>query len=150
MSVKRRAGFTLIEIMIVVVILAILAATIIPQFSTSVNDSKVATMQSNLHTLRSQIQLYSLQHNGLFPSISNSTLPQLTGNTDVNGNLGTGSAYIYGPYVQTQIPINPIDGNSTVTTTAVFPPTAATSAGGWLYDAATGQIAANDSGYLND
>jgi general secretion pathway protein G len=150
MSVKRRAGFTLIEIMIVVVILAILAATIIPQFSTSVNDSKVATMQSNLHTLRTQIQLYSLQHNGLFPTITNSTLPQLTGNTDVNGNLGTGSAYLYGPYVQTQIPVNPVDGHATVTATAVFPPTAATSAGGWLYDAATGQIAANDTAYLSN
>jgi prepilin-type N-terminal cleavage/methylation domain-containing protein len=147
---SKRAGFTLIEIMIVVVILAILAATIIPQFSTSVSDSKVATMQSNLHTLRVQIQLYSLQHNGLFPTISNSTLPQLTGNTDVNGNLGTGGVYIYGPYVQTQIPVNPVDGNSTVTATAVFPPTAATSAGGWLYDAATGQIAPNDTAYLTN
>ena len=89
MRSKRRSGFTLIEIMIVVVILAILAATIIPQFSTSVNDSKVATMQSNLHTLRVQIQLYSLQHGGLFPTITSSTLPQMTGNTNVNGNLGT-------------------------------------------------------------
>ena len=150
MHVKRRAGFTLIEIMIVVVILSILAATIIPQFSTSVNDSKVATMQSNLYTLRTQIQLYSLQHNGLFPTITSSTLPQLTGSTDVNGNLGTGGAYIYGPYVQTQIPVNSIDGHNTVTATAVFPPTAATAAGGWLYDAATGQIAANDTAYLNN
>lgn len=146
----RRAGFTLIEIMIVVVILAILAATIIPQFSTSVNDSKVATMQSNLHTLRVQIQLYSLQHNGLFPTITSSALPQLTGNTDVNGNLGTGGSFIYGPYVQTQIPVNPVDGHNTVTATAVFPPTAATSAGGWLYYAATGQIAPNDTAYLNN
>ena len=147
---SKRAGFTLIEIMIVVVILAILAATIIPQFSTSVNDSKVATMQSNLHTLRVQIQLYSLQHGGLFPAITGSALPQMTGNTNVNGNLGSGGVYIYGPYVQTQIPVNPIDGNNTVTATAVFPPTAATSAGGWLYDAATGQIAPNDTAYLNN
>ncbi|HEX3998861.1 MAG TPA: type II secretion system protein [Pirellulales bacterium] len=150
MTVKRRAAFTLIEIMIVVVILAVLAATIVPQFSTSISDSKVATMQSNLQTLRSQIQLYGLEHGGVFPTISSSTLPQLTGNTDINGTLGTGGAYIYGPYVQTQIPINPVDGNNTVTTTAVFPPTAATGAGGWLYDAATGQIAPNDTGYLTD
>ncbi len=150
MSVKRRAGFTLIEIMIVVVILAILAATIIPQFSPSINDSKVATMQSNLHTLRTQIQLYSFQHAGQYPTISNGTLPQLTGNTDASGNIGTGAAFIYGPYVQTQIPVDPIDGQSIVTATAVFPPTAATSAGGWLYDAATGQIAANDTAFLSN
>lgn len=150
MLARRRAGFTLIEIMIVVVVLAILAATIIPQFSTSISDSKVATMQSNLHTLRVQIQLYSFQHNGQFPAISNGTLPQLTGMTDASGNIGTGSANIYGPYVQTQIPVNPVDGQSTVTATSVFPPTAATSAGGWLYDATTGQIAPNDTAYLSD
>jgi general secretion pathway protein G len=150
MGSRRQSGFTLIEIMIVVVILAILAATIIPQFSTSVNDSKVATMQSNLHTLRVQMQLYSLQHGGLFPAISTATLPQLTGYTDVNGNLGTGGSFIYGPYVQTQIPVNPVDGNNTVTATTVFPPTAATGAGGWLYDAATGQIAPNDTAYLTN
>jgi hypothetical protein len=51
--------------------------------------------------------------------------------------------------MQGQIPVNPIDGNSTVTATSVFPPTAATGAGGWLYDAATGQIAANDTNYLS-
>jgi len=150
MRSRRRSGFTLIEIMIVVVILAILAATIIPQFSTSISDSKVSTMQSNLHTLRTQIQLYSLQHGGLFPTITAAALPQLTGNSDVNGNLGTGGVFIYGPYVQTQIPVNPIDGHNTVTATAVFPPTASTAAGGWLYDAATGQIAANDTGYLTN
>ena len=60
MSAKRSSGFTLIEIMIVVVILAVLAATIIPQFSTSVNDSKVSAMQTNLQSLRTQIQLYRL------------------------------------------------------------------------------------------
>jgi len=136
--------------MIVVVILATLAATIIPQFSTSVNDSKAATMQSSLATMRTQLQYYALQHNGQFPTISNAALPQLTGNTDVNGNLGTGGVFIYGPYVQTQIPINPIDGNNTVSATTVFPPTAATGAGGWLYDSATGQIAPNDTGYLNN
>ena len=150
MPATRRSGFTLIEIMIVVVILATLAATIIPQFSTSVNDSKAATMQSSLATMRTQLQYYALQHNGQFPTISNAALPQLTGNTDVNGNLGTGGVFIYGPYVQTQIPINPIDGNNTVSATTVFPPTAATGAGGWLYDSATGQIAPNDTGYLNN
>ena len=50
--------------------------------------------------------------------------------------------------MQGQIPVNPIDGNSAVIATAVFPPTAATSDGGWLYDAATGQIAPNDTAYL--
>ncbi len=149
MNSKRSSGFTLIEIMIVVVILAVLAATIIPQFSTSVSDSKVSAMQTNLQSLRTQIQLYSLQHNGAFPTLTAGSIPQLLANTDVNGNTGTGTGFPYGPYIQTQIPVNPVDGNPTVTATAVFPPTAATSAGGWLYDAATGQVAPNDTQYLS-
>ena len=149
MKAKRASGFTLIEIMIVVVILAVLAATIIPQFSTSVSDSKVSAMQTNLQSLRTQIQLYSLQHAGTYPALTSGSIPQLLANTDINGNVGTGSAYPYGPYIQGQIPVNSVDGNSTVTATAVFPPTAATAAGGWLYDAATGQIAPNDTAYLN-
>lgn len=149
MSSKRGSGFTLIEIMIVVVILAVLAATIIPQFSTSVSDSKVSAMQTSLQSLRTQIQLYNLQHNGAYPALTSGSIPQLLGNTDVNGNVGTGASFPYGPYVQGQIPVNPIDGNSTVTATAVFPPTASTSAGGWLYDAATGQVAPNDTAYLS-
>jgi general secretion pathway protein G len=148
MSSKRSSGFTLIEIMIVVVILAVLAATIIPQFSTSVNDSKVSAMQTDLQSLRSQIQLYSFQHNGAFPTLTGTTIPQLLANTDVTGAVGTGASFPYGPYMQGQMPVNPIDGNNTVTATAVFPPTAATAAGGWLYYAATGQIAPNDTAYL--
>jgi len=151
MNAKRSSGFTLIEIMIVVVILAVLAATIVPQFSTSVNDSKVSAMQTNLQSLRNQIQLYSVQHNGNYPTLTNASIPQLLGNTDINGNLGAaGTSFPYGPYVQGQIPTNPVDGNNTVTATAVFPPTAATGAGGWLYDVATGQIAPNDTAYLNN
>jgi general secretion pathway protein G len=150
MNSKRCSGFTLIEIMIVVVILAVLAATIIPQFSTSVNDSKVSAMQTSLQGLRTQIQLYSLQHNGSYPALTSSSVPQLLANTDVNGNVGAaGTSFPYGPYIQGQMPVNAVDGNNTVTATAVFPPTAATSAGGWLYDAATGQVAPNDTAYLN-
>ncbi|HEX3998862.1 MAG TPA: type II secretion system protein [Pirellulales bacterium] len=149
MYAKRSSGFTLIEIMIVVVILAVLAATIVPQFSTSISDSKVSAMQTNLQSLRNQIQLYALEHNSTYPTITSGSLPQLTSTTNAAGTVGTGTSYPYGPYVQTQIPINPVDGNSTVTATTVFPPTAQTGAGGWLYDVTTGQIAPNDTAYLN-
>ncbi|MFK7816701.1 MAG: prepilin-type N-terminal cleavage/methylation domain-containing protein, partial [Gammaproteobacteria bacterium] len=46
-------GFTLVELLIVVIILAILAAIIVPQFSASTNDAKAAALQSNLANLRS-------------------------------------------------------------------------------------------------
>jgi prepilin-type N-terminal cleavage/methylation domain-containing protein len=63
----RKSGFTLVEVLIVVVIMAILAATIIPQFTDSTSDAKASTTKFNLHTLRSQIELYKTQHNGVVP-----------------------------------------------------------------------------------
>ena len=53
----RRSAFTLIEVLIVVVIMAVLAATIIPQFSASTEDAKTSQLSFNVHTMRSQIEL---------------------------------------------------------------------------------------------
>ncbi len=50
-------GFTLVEILIVVVILGVLAAIVIPQFSTATSEANLNTLLGNLQTVRSQIQL---------------------------------------------------------------------------------------------
>jgi len=60
----RRRGFTLIEILIVVVILGILAAIVIPQFSSASNEAAVSSVRSQLQTLRSQVELFRVQNNG--------------------------------------------------------------------------------------
>ena len=81
MGTNRRRGFTLIEVLIVVVIMAVLAATIIPQFSSSTRDAKDSALEFNTHTMRSQIELYKVHHNSNYPDqIGDSTngyLPQL-------------------------------------------------------------------------
>ena len=147
--VMRRKGFTLIEVLIVVVIMAVLAATIIPQFSSSSQDSRESALKFNLHEMRKQISLYKEQHLGALPTITSGSLPQLTSSTNTNGAIGTaGTSYPYGPYMVGAFPANPITGSSTVTATTTFPPTAASGAGGWLYHAATGQIAADSADYL--
>jgi len=56
-------GFTLIEILIVVVILGILAAIVIPQFSSASQEAAVSSVRSQLQTLRSQVELYRVQNN---------------------------------------------------------------------------------------
>jgi len=51
-------GFTLVEIMVVVVILGILAATIIPQFIGTKHDAKVGTATANIAELESAIERF--------------------------------------------------------------------------------------------
>ena len=57
---KAAQAFTLIEIMVVVVILGILAATIIPQFIGTTNSAKIGTAISNLAELETQLERFNL------------------------------------------------------------------------------------------
>ena len=63
-----RRAFTLIEILIVVVILGILAAIVVPQFTDAADDANDAAVRSQLQTLRGQIELYYAQ-NGEYPNL---------------------------------------------------------------------------------
>ena len=63
-----RRAFTLIEILIVVVILGILAAIVVPQFTDAADDANDAAVRSQLQTLRGQIELYYAQ-NAEYPDL---------------------------------------------------------------------------------
>jgi general secretion pathway protein G len=139
-----RAGFTLVEVLIVVVIMAILAATIIPQFTDSTKDAKSSTSRFNLHTLRSQIELYRTQHNGVAPT---ATLLQLTKATDASGADGGP----YGPYIR-EIPKNPFTNSNAIKVITNDPAVAAdvtVGGGGWLYNTTTGGIWIDHDDYWN-
>lgn len=157
MKSRRRSAFTLIEMLIVIVIMAVLAATVIPQFTTTSDDAKASTLAYNLHTLRSQIELYRLHHDGANPTVANDadgipTLPQLYSSTDASGAIGTGASYPYGPYILNKIPNNPLNGNTyrVNAVTGTFPPSSETADGGWFYKQSTGQICPNAAGHLTD
>ncbi len=126
---SKRKGFTLVEILIVVVILGILAAIVIPQFTNASEAAKTESLRSQLQTIRSQLELYQVQHNGNYPAaFVNQTWDQMTTKTDQNGNADPNG---FGPYLQ-QVPLNP------------FADPAANLDQHWTYDAATGQINAVD------
>ncbi len=64
---KRSGAFTLIEIMVVVIILGILAATIIPQFVGTTHDAKVSTAKSNIAELESALERFNI-HMDRYPT----------------------------------------------------------------------------------
>ena len=66
---RAKRGFTLVEILIVVVILGILAAIVVPQFTQASTEAKMNSVCSNLQSLRSQIELYKVQHNDTLPDL---------------------------------------------------------------------------------
>lgn len=132
MSSKNRfvkKGFTLVEILIVVVILGILAAIVIPQFTSASESAKGSSLQSQLQTIRSQLELYQVQHNGEYPALTVAASgvtgwELLTSKTDVAGTISaTGE---FGPYLQ-QSPKNPFVNTSDIATA-------------WSYDPATGVL----------
>lgn len=65
---KKRKGFTLIELVIVVAIIGILALMIVPQFNTVTKDAKLKTFQGNAKTVISAIAMYQAANKGDYPT----------------------------------------------------------------------------------
>ena len=64
---RRQAGFTLIELMVVIVILGLLAGLIIPRFMGETDKAKQATARMQISSMESALKMYKLD-NGVYPS----------------------------------------------------------------------------------
>ncbi len=148
---KSRKAFTLIEGIILSIIMAVLAATIIPQFSTSAKDAKMSNLKFNLHTVRSQLEIYKEHHSGVYPPAIASIdfKNQLTQKTDRNTTLDPTHG-AYGPYIEGDIPINPFNNSTGVAILhGSSEPSAPTgSADGWQYNPKYGWFYPNNTEYF--
>jgi general secretion pathway protein G len=144
---NRRSAFTLIEVLIVVVVMAILAGALIPQLTSSTGDAKKSSLKFNVQTMRTQIQVYATQHNNTFPAVA-TFANQMTLPSDASGGT-TGTGLPYGPYIQGGVlPTNPYNNSAAVvgvTTPGTAPGGVVTGGAGWQYDASNGMFYANNA-----
>ena len=64
---KKKAGFTLIELMIVIAIIAILAAILVPNFLKARAQGQLTACKSNCKNLATALEMYASDHGGRYP-----------------------------------------------------------------------------------
>ena len=101
-------GFTLVELLMVILILGIIAAVVLPQFQDSSMDAKNSALQHNLSIVRKALELYAAQHDGGYPNAEdhNTFEKQLINYTNLNQQVTAAKSleYPYGPYLKNKIP----------------------------------------------
>lgn len=143
-SRSTRGGFTLVEILIVVVILGILAALVIPQFANASVDARKANMRNQLQTVKGTIGLYRVEHRDVPPKLITVGWDVVTNKTKTDGSIDPAGER--GPYLPTA-PVNPLTKSSTIVTLGTGP----SITNGWFYDENSGEMhGANADGAMSD
>ena len=127
---RKQNGFTLVELVVVVLILGILAAVAAPRLFDTANDARESGTKQSLAVVRDAIELYKSQ-NGSFPAAA-------TIATDLK-------PFIKGPFPAVQVGANK-NGNFATATSPIYTPVAGGS--GWAYDASSGEFVVIDASYI--
>jgi len=137
---NKARGFSLLEVVIVVAILAILAAIGIPRMSRGSRGAGDSALRSNLALLRNSVDLFTAEHNGLFPAVATFT-NQLTTFTDEFGATSTTktTTHVFGPYIR-RIPILTVGAKKGKNGVSVD---GAGADDGWVYDPNSGAVTPN-------
>jgi general secretion pathway protein G len=115
---RLRHGFTLVEILIVVVILGILAAIVIPQFANASGDARIANVRQTLANVRNQIEVFKAQHGDTAPALGGMWTLMTTQSDTTEVSVANPSGTRWGPYLQA-VPLNPFNNQTNVTSDAV-------------------------------
>jgi general secretion pathway protein G len=124
---NRRRGFTLIELVVVVLILGIIGAVAAPKMLNTMAAAKTNSAMQNVQIVRSAIEMYKSQdpNNAYPPAATLATALQ--------------------PYLKGPFPVCPIgQQTATVFASTASPLVVSGTTDGWLYNASTGDFAIND------
>ncbi len=97
-KLRRDAAFTLIELLVVIIILAILAAVVIPRVIGRTEDARFAKATADISTIDGVLEHYKLD-TGSYPT-SDEGLQALVTNVTNNERWN-------GPYIKNQVPMDP-------------------------------------------
>jgi general secretion pathway protein G len=153
MAPVQNRGFSLIEILIVVVALGILAAIIVPQFGGSSESARYSAATESLLQFRAAIDVYKNQHIGKLPGIVGADpdvvfAEQMSKPTNVAGDRSSNPDEGYGD------PDYPFNGSRRIRTVANFPASPpggnGLSSPGWIYEIRSGRVRLNKTGAAPD
>lgn len=173
-------GFTLVELLVVVTLLAIIAAIAVRPFGATTEQAKVATLRADLAHVRAAIERYYLEHNSTYPGAVSAKdgqtppgsardaaaafIAQLTHYTDKSGRARAmrDRTFRFGPYLKTKtLPPNPFtfdeSRNRDLSVDMKTDDITASNAdpgprdnAGWKFYTITGRFIANDGQKLDD
>ena len=159
----KKTGFSMVELVIVIVILGIIAAIAIPRISSGTKNAGESALRADLATVRNSIDWYYGEHNTVFPGVKaaggsfgvaasqEAFMNQLLHYTKSDGTVSESldAAFPYGPYVRSSFPSLPVGSNAgknsikIVDQAGLLAGTDADDTSGWIYNPTTGQFIAN-------
>ena len=119
---RSEGGFTLIELVIVIVILGILASVAIPRYEDMREQARVSTLKGQLGSIRSAVAI----------QYARNALTSSAGFPTLDGTI----------FADARVPKEPVMNSNAVKTTAGID-----NAGGWQYTQPSGMVKANLNAY---